>query len=124
MRRGGSRCAAADQILLALPTYRGHLPAAYFAFSERLEGFAQQKINFDDVLFCKANVLLIGNISAGADRALHEILSDFMGKPFGPESILLSSREYGKKSIAGDLTQDDRVRERLQKFSKDVLKRG
>lgn len=113
----------ADKIIFALPTYRGHLPSSYFTFSERLEGVSNDSIDLDDVLFKKVNLIVIGNLSAGGDMALHEALFEFTNKPFRTETLLLSSREYDKKSIHGDLINDNLVKQRLQKFIQNILKR-
>ena len=118
-----SECIKADKIIIALPTYRGHLPSSYFTFSERLEGISKANIDLDAILFKKANLIVIGNISAGGDMALHEALSEFVNKPFGIETLLLSSREYDKKSIHGDLIEDELVKQRLEKFTEDIFKR-
>lgn len=115
-----SKCKKADKIIFALPTFRGHLPSSYFIFSERLQGIFRENIDLDDVLFRKVNLIVIGNLTAGGDMALHEALSEFTNKPFQTETLLLSSREYDKRSIQGDLTDDNLVKQRLEKFISSI----
>ena len=117
------QCSQADVILWALPTYRGHLPAAYYAFSERLEGYVQRGMDIGDIIHRKVQIILIGNRCAGADTALTEALSDFADRPFCPESILLSSRDYHKKSIQGDMIDAEPVRHRLDRFIDNTIVR-
>ena len=117
-----NKCKNADKIIFALPTFRGHLPALYFAFSERLQGIYMDNIDLDDILFKKVNLIIIGNLSSGGDMALHEALYEYANKPFCPETLLLSSREYDRKSIHGDLIDDNLVKQRLKKFTNDIFK--
>lgn len=118
-----AQCIQADIVLWALPTYRGHLPSAYFAFSERLEGYVQRGIDVETGILKKVHIILIGNLSAGADIALYEILSEFADKPFCPETVLLSSRDYHRRSIDGDMLEEEPVRQRLDRFTHDILLR-
>lgn len=111
-----NKCKEADKIIFALPTFRGHLSSSYFIFSERLQGIFRENIDLDQVLFRKVNLIVIGNLSAGGDMALHEAFSEFTNKPFRTEALLLSSREYDKRSIDGDLIDDDLVKQRLERF--------
>lgn len=118
-----SKCIEADVIIFALPTYRGHLPSTYFIFSERLQGFFKGEESYEKDFLEKVNMIIIGNLSSGGDMALHEGLYAFINKPFYPETILLSSRDFNRKSIYGDLIEDDLVKRRLNKFIENILKK-
>ncbi|MFA6940502.1 MAG: flavodoxin family protein [Clostridiaceae bacterium] len=119
-----NRCIESDIIILALPTYRGHLPSSYFTFSERLQGYFKTDKSYEDDFLKKINIILIGNLSSGGDMALHEALYGFLNREFYPETILLSSRDYDRKSINGDLIDDDLVKGRLDKFIQKIIKRA
>lgn len=115
------RCTRADVILWALPTYRGHLPAAYFAFSERLEGYVQRGIDIEDTILKKVHIILIGNVAAGAEIARDEVFADF--ESFSPAFVLLSSRDYRRRSIDGDLMDAEPVKQELDRFMHSILNR-
>ena len=106
-----------------LPTYRGHLPAVSFAFSERLEGYVQRGADIGARILKKVHIIQAGNLSAGAETALNEALSDLIDRDFCPETIILSSREFHRKSIDGDMIDIKPVRHRLDRFTHDILKR-
>lgn len=94
--------------VFAIPVYRGHLCSSYFRLSERLEGmFRMETERFLSDYLSKLYILLVGNKSAGVDQALKELNFDFQEYPGGPRTFVASSREYGKKSINGDLTTSD-----------------
>lgn len=113
-----------DITVFAVPTYRGHLASSYFMFSERVQGFFRSSPDsFETALLKKINFIIIGNISSGGDMAFHEALYGFEGLPFYPEAILLSSREYGRRSINGDLVEDSCVRGRLDLFVDNILRK-
>jgi multimeric flavodoxin WrbA len=113
----------ADIIIQAIPNFRGHLASSYFIFSERAEGFFRKAYDIDQDYLKKTNLIIIGNLSAGADMALHEAFSEYTNKPFYPESILLSSRDYGRRSINGDLIEDEQVRNRLNKYTEKLMQK-
>ena len=111
----------ADIIIYAIPTFRGHLASSFFILSERAQGVFRKDFDFDADYLRKINLIVIGNLSSGADMALHEAFYDFTNKSFYPESILLSSREYGRRSIKGDLIEDELVRNKLEKYANKII---
>lgn len=111
----------ADIIIYAVPTFRGHLASSYFILSERVQSIFGKDFNYTVDYLRKINLIVIGNLSSGADMALHEALYDFTNRDFYPESILLSSREYGRKSIKGDLIEDELVKTRLEKYTDKII---
>ena len=115
------QCDRADVILWALPTYRGHLPAAYFPFSERLEGYVQRGIDIQDTILRKVHIILIGNLNAGAGIARDEIMSEWIDKRVHPQTILLSSRDHHRRSIDGDMIEEEPVRQSLDRFAHHIL---
>ncbi|MDV3427983.1 MAG: flavodoxin family protein [Bacillota bacterium] len=119
-----SRCIKSDIIILSLPTYRGHLSSAYFTFSERLQGYFKTDKNYEDDFLKKINLIVTGNLSSGGDMALHEALYEFSNRTFYPETILFSSRDYDRKSINGDLIEDELVKGRLDKFIEKISKKS
>ncbi len=113
----------ADIIIYAIPTFRGHLASSFFILSERVQGINRKGLDYDTDFLRKINLLVIGNLLSGADMALHEAFYDFTNKDFYPESVLLSSREYGRRSINGDLVEDELVRDKLEKYSNTIIKK-
>lgn len=111
----------ADIIIYAVPTFRGHLASSFFILSERAQGIFRKDFDYTADYLRKINLIVIGNLSSGADMALHEAFYDFTNKDFYPESILLSSREYGRRSIKGDLIEDELVRNRLEKYTDKII---
>ncbi|MEM2930566.1 MAG: hypothetical protein QW797_06900 [Thermoproteota archaeon] len=71
----------------------------------------------------KINFIIIGNLSAGGDMALHEALYNFANLSFWPETLLFQAREYWRSSIKGDLINDPEVRKRLDRFVEMILKK-
>ncbi|MFZ5354838.1 MAG: NAD(P)H-dependent oxidoreductase [Bacillota bacterium] len=110
-----------DIIISAIPTFRGHLASSYFILSERGQGVFRKSFDYDKDYLRKINLIVIGNLSSGADMALHEAFYDFTNKDFYPESVLLSSREYGRRSIKGDLIEDELVRNKLDKYVNTMI---
>lgn len=110
------KCLESDLILFSLPTYCGHLPSSYFIFSERSQAILRDKKIYEDQFLKKINIILIGNIIAGGDMALHEALNSFTGRGFFPETVLLSSRDYNMKPIDGNLIENSHVRHKLDGF--------
>lgn len=92
----------------------GHLSGLYRAFSERMQCMNnRQTKSWMEIL---KGFIVVGNLSAGGDMVLHEVLYDFAGGKNRPEALLLSAREYGRYSLKGDLLESDRVRDRLNRF--------
>lgn len=111
----------ADIIIKATPTFRGHLASSFFILSERAQGVFRKDFDYDTDYLRKINLIVVGNLSSGADMALHEAFYDFTNKPFFPESILLSSRDYGRKSINGDLIEDAMVKNKLDRYVDTIV---
>ncbi len=116
------KCESADVLIFAVPTYGGHLSSLYLAFSERVGVFFRRSAESAAKFMRKINLLIIGNLSAGGDMALHEALYDFMDLGFRPEALLFPAREYGRISIDGDLIEVPHVKERLKGFVDRILK--
>lgn len=102
-----------DLALFAIPVYGGNLAAQYLAFYERGQAFFKDGQSYHDLLR-KTHFLIIGNLIAGGDMALHQALYPFANLGFWPETLILSSYEYGRKSISGDLIESAEVRSRLE----------
>lgn len=117
------KLAAADLILHAVPTFRGHLASSFFILSERAQGIFKKELSYEADYLQKLHLIVIGNLSSGADMALHEAFYDFTNRDFYPESILLSSREYDRRSISGDLIEETLVRNRLDQYVHRIMKR-
>ena len=112
----------ADILIFAIPTYSGHLSSSYFALDERSKPFFKNLREWKEKFSKKVNFMIIGNLVAGRDMALHEALYSFANLDFCPETLLLPSREYGKWSINGDLIEVPEVRKRLDRFVEMILK--
>jgi len=104
--------AQSDLTLCAIPVYSGNLAAQYFAFWERGQAFFKNSQSYHDLLR-KVHFLIIGNLSAGGDMALHQALYPYANLNFWPETLIFSSHEYGRKSISGDLIESAEVRGKL-----------
>ncbi|MFQ6087820.1 MAG: flavodoxin family protein [Candidatus Methanofastidiosia archaeon] len=116
------KCEDADILIFAVPTYGGHLSSIYFAFAERGEAIFKSYHEFIEKLAKKVNFIVIGNLSAGGDMALHEVLYNFANLDFWPETLLFPAREYGRKSIKGDLIEETEVKKRIDRFVEMILK--
>lgn len=115
------KCGDADILIFAVPTYGGHLSSIYFAFAERSQGIFKSLPKWKK-LFKKINFIIIGNLSAGGDMALHEALYNFANLDFRPETLLFPAREYGRSSINGDLIEIPEVKKRLDRLVEMILK--
>jgi multimeric flavodoxin WrbA len=114
----------ADKIIFAVPTYCGHLSSSFFIFSERSQGFYNHSNSDEDDILKKINLIIIGNSSSGGDMALSEALCIFNNRSYFPEVLLLSSIEYGRRSILGDLVEENEIRSRLTRFSNRIIAKG
>jgi len=114
----------ADFLLLAVPCYGGHTPAIYRAWAERVPHLPGRSVEEFQRLFLSRikGIMVIGNLTACGDMALHEVLADFYAVE-APETILLQSREYGRVSLRGDLIETSAVKERLDRFVELLIKR-
>jgi len=119
----------ADLLLFAIPCYGGHVPALYKAWNERvahIPGETDMLEKFEDFQRAYLNKILgfivIGNLTAAGDMALHEVLCDFYNVR-QPETILLQSRGYGRISLKGDLIEVPAVKEELDRFVDFLVKR-
>lgn len=110
------KCFESDIVIFAIPDYAGHLSSLYFAFTERAQGWIDNYSTYVEKYLKKLNFIVIGNLSAGGDMALHQALYDFSNRDFYPETLLFSSREYGLSSIAGNLIENAIVRKRLDDY--------
>ena len=111
----------ADIILFAIPTYCGNLSSSYFILSERSQGFYNHSDHNEDDILKKINLIIVGNPSSGGDMSLHESLYSFNNRNYFPEALLLSSTEYSRRSILGDLVEENEIRNRLTRFSDKVI---
>ncbi|MGB3341634.1 MAG: flavodoxin family protein [bacterium] len=115
------KCGDADILIFAVPTYGGHLSSIYFAFAERSQGIFKSLPGWKE-LIKKINFIIIGNLSAGGDMALHEALYNFANLDFWPETLLFPAREYDRSSTMGDLIEIPEVKKRLDRFVGMILK--
>jgi len=113
----------ANWLLFAVPCYGGHTAAIYKAWTERVPHLPEvnQLFRDDFEAFQKQflskikGIMVIGNLTAMGDMALHEVLADFYNiEP--PEVMLIQSREYGLGSLKGNLAEIQAARERLDRF--------
>ena len=111
-----SKCEDVDVLILAVPTYGGHLSSLYFAFAERAQPLFADTREYVEKLMKKMNFIVIGSLCAGGDTALHEALHGFANLDFWPESLLVDSREHSRRSVRGDLIEVPDVRARLDRF--------
>ncbi|MGB9717410.1 MAG: flavodoxin family protein [Thermoproteota archaeon] len=118
------KCVSADILIFSIPTYGGHLSSLYFAFAERSQAVFKSFQECKEKLLKKINFIIIGNLSAGGDMALHEALYSFVNLSFWPETLLFPAREYGRSSIKGDLINDPEVKKRLDRFVEIMLKKA
>ena len=116
------KCENADIVIFAIPTYGAHLSSMYFAFAERSQAIFKSFDHYTKSFLKKVNFIIVGNLSAGGDMALHEALYNFANLGFWPEVLLFPSREYGKNSIKGDLIEVPEVKKRLDEFVKMLVK--
>jgi len=119
----------ANWLLYAIPCYCGHTPAIYKAWTERVPHLPEVNQLFKDDFeeFQKQflnkirGIIVIGNLTAMGDMALHEVLADFYNiEP--PEAMLIQSRECGVGSLKGNLAEVPAVRERLDRFVELLVK--
>jgi len=118
------KCFDADKIIFAIPTFCGHLTSQYFKFWERSQSLFKDEIEYENTFLKKINLIIVGNLSSGADMAVHEALYSFINRSFYPEVILLSSEEYNTSSIKGDLVKSSEVKERLNNFIERIVSKG
>jgi len=117
---------ATDLALFAMPTYGGRVLGIFQAFRERSSGLSHLFKDFSefqqDFLNKIKGIIVIGNLTAGGDMALHEVLADFYNiEP--PEVVLLQANEYGRSSLKGDLIKSKAIRERLDGFTALITRR-
>jgi len=109
-----------DLIVFGIPNYGGHASGLYRAFSERMQALPHDKLR--KVLFNKVKgFIVIGNLSAWGDLAVHEVLAEFYNTEPHPVALLLSCEEYGRPSLKGDLVEEEGVRKRLKSFADRLL---
>lgn len=84
----------------------------------------KDEIEYENTFLKKINLIIVGNLSSGADMAVHEALYSFINRSFYPEVILLSSEEYNTSSIKGDLVKSSEVKERLNNFIERIVSKG
>jgi multimeric flavodoxin WrbA len=117
------RMKEADIIVLAVPTYGGKAAGLYCAFTERAQGIAKSYEEFKDSMLNKIiTLIVIGNIPAGGDLAYHTLVLDHRDCKNPPPSVLLQPAEYDQTSLHGTLTEDERVRDRLDNLVNLILK--
>ena len=115
-------CKEADILLFAIPTYSGHLSALYLAFCERSQFVVTDYKEFQGTFLKKVNFIIVGNLSAGGDMALHEALHYFTNLEFQPKTLLFPAEEYGRSSLKGDLLEVPDVRKRLDRFVGKIVR--
>lgn len=113
----------ADVILLTVPTYGGKPASIYSAFTERSQGIIKNYEEFKNTILNKIIVIIvIGNIPAGGDLAYHIVILDHRDCKYPPPSLLIQAAEYGQGSIYGTLTENEKVRDRLDNLVNLILK--
>lgn len=118
------KCQQADTVIFALPNYGGHLTSLYFAFAERGQFIFQTSEDLNESYLKKINFIIIGNLSAGGDMALHEALYGFANRDYWPETLLFPAREYGQSSLKGNLIESVEVKKRLNRFVEMVIQKS
>ncbi len=108
-----------DLALFGVPNYVGHSCGLYRGFIERAQAL-RAGCNLWKV---PKGLVVLGNISAGGDMVLHEVLYDFYNAESRPEAVLIPAREYGRVSIKGDLIESPDVRHRLDRIVEMLCKR-
>lgn len=119
-----AECRKADALIFAVPDYGGHLASVYFAFAERAQFEFRKFALFEKEFLRKVNFLIVGNLSAGGDMALHEALYGFANRSFWPETLLLPAREYAQSSLKGNLMESPDVKKRLERFVEMVVQKS
>ena len=112
----------ADIALFGVPTYGGHASGIYRAFKERMQALDTKEHKWDFWDMPKGFVI-VGNLSACGDMVLHEVLYDFHNLKGRPEAVLLSARDFGRRSLDGDLLTSPAVRQRLDGLVEMLCKR-
>lgn len=114
------KCKSADLIIAAVPTYNGHLSSSYFAFSERAQGvFKNQDI--EELFLKKLNLIVIGNLGNGVEMATKEALYNLEDKPYGTETIVLASREFGLSAIRDNIVENNQIKNKLSSFVDRIM---
>ena len=112
------KCFSSNKIIFALPTYGGHLAAAYFIFSERQQAIFKNETDYYHHFLKKISYILIGN---DYEMPLSEILSSYVSYQLKPQIIVLSTNKYHERSISGNLIKDNDVKQRLSTFSRGII---
>jgi multimeric flavodoxin WrbA len=113
----------ADVILLTVPTYSGKPASIYNAFTERAQGIIKDYKEFKNTILNKIiAIIVIGNIPAGGDLAYHTVILDHHDCKYPLPSLLIQAAEYGQGSIYGTLTENEKVRDRLDNLVNLILK--
>ncbi|WP_152880902.1 hypothetical protein [Thermococcus bergensis] len=55
--------------------------------------------------------------------ALHEVLHGIATSDYWPEAILISSSEYLRSSIKGDLIEEDEIKARINRFAGRIIQK-
>lgn len=110
----------ADILIFGVPCYAGHASGLYRAFSERMASLGWSKI--EKILFDKLKgFIVVGNLSAWGDLALHEVLVDFYNAKV-PSEALLQALEYNRISLKGDLVEEPLVKKKLEWLVNRLIK--
>ena len=112
----------ADVLIFAVPTYGGHASGLYRAFCERGQAVFKSYEEWNNFAR-KLNFIVVGNLSSGGDMALHEVLYGTTASEYWPEAILISSNEYMKSSIKGDLIEEDEIRTQMSRFVERIIRK-
>jgi len=112
----------ADVLIFAVLAYGGHASALYRAFCERGQAVFKTYEEWNDFAK-KLNFIVVGNLSSSGDMALHEVLHGIVTSDYWPEAILISSSEYLRSSIKGDLIEEDEIKARINRFAGRIIQK-
>ena len=104
--------------VLAVPTYGGNVSGLYKAWAEHGQAVFKDYQDLVQTILKKVIALIVVvNIPAGGDLVYYTVISDHYEAKIARTAILLQSTEYGQSSLTGTLTQDKRVRDRLDNLN-------
>lgn len=99
-----------DLVYFVVPNYCGYPCANYFAFNERSVGyFGMDRGMMDRYMNVPKRFIIVSNTEGFEDAMRQQTTNE-------PEILYLKSRQYGKRSIAGDILESDSARNDLDAF--------
>ena len=102
-----------DLAIFVVPNYCDYPGALYFAFNERslcyFSGHEELLARYEQV---KKRFIVV----SGGDRTRYEEIFCQQTNGDTPEILMLSARDYGRNSVAGDLIEEQAAREAIRAF--------